>query len=74
MTVIIIITTITIGLGLLLEVSQMIRMKGRYFDWGNLIDWTIFLTSLVLVLDELVWNIEIKDLSKGCAAAKVVFS
>ena len=74
MTALSVITTVTIGIGLLLEVSQMIRMKGRYFDLGNLIDWTIFITSLVLVLDDLVWSIEIEDASKGCASAKVVIS
>ena len=68
------IITVTIGLGIMLEVSQMVRMKGRYFDLGNLIDWTIFLTSLVLVLDEVIWDIKIVDISKGCAAAKVVFN
>merc|ERR1711971_553966 len=40
-----------IGLGLLIEVSQIIRSKARYFNFRNLIDWVLYLLSLLFLLD-----------------------
>ena len=40
-----------IGLGLLIEVSQIIRSKARYFNIKNLIDWVLYLLSVLFLLD-----------------------
>ena len=40
-----------IGLGLLIEVSQIIRSKARYVNLRNLVDWLLYLLSILLLLD-----------------------
>ena len=40
-----------IGLGLIIEVSQIIRSKIRYFNIRNLIDWVLYLLSVLFLFD-----------------------
>jgi len=40
-----------IGLGLIIEVSQIIRSKTRYFNVRNLIDWVLYLLSVLFLFD-----------------------
>ena len=40
-----------IGLGLVIEVSQIIRSKMRYFNLRNMIDWILYLLSVLFLFD-----------------------
>ena len=40
-----------IGLGLVIEVSQIIRSKMRYFNVRNMIDWILYLLSVLFLFD-----------------------
>ena len=46
-----------IGLGLLIEVSQIIRSKARYVNLRNLVDWLLYLLSILLLLDIGVYEV-----------------
>ena len=70
----------TVGLGILIEISQVIRSKARYFNIRNLVDWLLYLLSIVFLLDlGLGWEEEeeSKPLKEqetlGCSGATVIF-
>ena len=48
---------VAIGLGLLIEVSQIIRSKARYVNLRNLVDWLLYLLSILLLLDIGVYEV-----------------
>ena len=67
----------TVGLGILIEISQVIRSKARYFNIRNLVDWLLYLLSIVFLLDMgLGWEEESNPLKEqetlGCSGATVL--
>ena len=42
---------ISVVLGVLIECSQIIRMKLRYCNISNMVDWTLYVLSIFFVLD-----------------------
>ena len=66
-----------IGLGLLIEVSQIIRSKARYVNLRNLVDWLLYLLSILLLLDIGVYEVGEDESpstyleTKGCSGRTV---
>ena len=66
-----------IGLGLLIEVSQIIRSKTRYVNLRNLVDWLLYLLSILLLLDIGVYEVGEDESpstyleTKGCSGRTV---
>ena len=59
----VVVTTI---LNIIIELSQMIRKRGRYFQISNLIDWIIYMTTIIFLT-----NICIPYETDGCKGFSV---